>query len=99
MEILLFFFQLGHSKNGSISVDQADQFESNNTKKKDYTTLEEICFAPLTSPFTGPTTTDKCVVQSVWGYFQNSEEIFNETSEDPEGFVKNYLDHFKACTQ
>ncbi|PNF25098.1 hypothetical protein B7P43_G01990, partial [Cryptotermes secundus] len=61
--------------------------------------LEKICFAPLTSQFTGPPHVRQCAVQSVWGYFQDSEELFNETETDPEGFVVNYLDHFVKCTQ
>jgi Niemann-Pick C1 protein len=61
--------------------------------------LEKICFAPLTSHFTGPPHVGQCAVQSVWGYFQDNEELFNETETDPEGFVVNYLDHFVKCTQ
>jgi len=61
--------------------------------------LEKICYAPLTSQFTGPPRITQCVVQSVWGYFQDSEEIFDDTETDAEGFVVNYLDHFVKCTQ
>lgn len=61
--------------------------------------LAKICFAPLTSQFTGPPYIEQCGVQSVWGYFQDSEDIFDETDTDPEGFVVNYLDHFVKCTQ
>jgi hypothetical protein len=67
--------------------------------KEEGSGLEKICFAPLTSQFTGPPHVEQCVVQSVWGYFQNSEDTFDETDIDPEGFVVNYLDHFVKCTQ
>jgi len=61
--------------------------------------LEKICYAPLTSQFTGPPHTTQCIVQSVWGYFQDNEETFDDTDTDAEGFVVNYLDHFVKCTQ
>ncbi|XP_054268696.1 NPC intracellular cholesterol transporter 1-like [Macrosteles quadrilineatus] len=56
--------------------------------------LEKICFAPLTSPFTGPTRLSQCVVQSIWGYYSNDLDEFN--TEDPNN---NYLDHFIKCSQ
>lgn len=65
----------------------------------DDTGLEKICFAPLSSPFEEPITTEKCVVQSIWGYFQDDVDSFDETEVDPEGFETNYLDRFKSCTQ
>lgn len=53
--------------------------------------LEKICFAPLTSAFTGPTQLSQCVVQSIWGYFQNNNNAsFSDLS---------YLDHFMKCSQ
>nr|CAD7444918.1 unnamed protein product [Timema bartmani] len=61
--------------------------------------LEKICFAPLTSTFTGPTIISQCTVQSIWGYFQDDVSLFNETDTDAEGFTVDYLDHIKACTQ
>nr|CAD7260671.1 unnamed protein product [Timema shepardi] len=61
--------------------------------------LEKICFAPLTSSFTGPTIISQCTVQSIWGYFQDDMSLFNETDTDAEGFTVDYLDHIKACTQ
>ncbi|XP_063244336.1 NPC intracellular cholesterol transporter 1 isoform X2 [Bacillus rossius redtenbacheri] len=61
--------------------------------------LERICFAPMTSVFTGPTQLSQCVVQSVWGYFQDDEDYFNETDTDAYGFTINYLDHIKKCSQ
>ena len=58
-------------------------------------TLADVCFAPLTNDFTGPTRIDQCAIQSIWGYWQNDIDTFNATEDDG----VNYLDHFKACTQ
>ncbi|CAG4956215.1 unnamed protein product [Parnassius apollo] len=57
------------------------------------TKIQDICFAPLTSSFTGPVTADKCVVQSVWGWWENDEEEFNDTLENNE-----YLDKVLSCS-
>ncbi|KAK9885215.1 hypothetical protein WA026_010720 [Henosepilachna vigintioctopunctata] len=61
--------------------------------------LDKICFAPLRS--VGETNTDvsECMVQSIWGYYQDDESIFRETGEDPNHFVTNYLDQFNMCSQ
>lgn len=64
--------------------------------------LEKICFAPLGSEFTGPIKLTDCVVQSIWGYFQNNEEILDddedEESEDPEEFKTiEYLETLTKC--
>ena len=59
--------------------------------------LKDICFAPLSTEYRGPTELEDCAVQSVWGYFQDSEETFNDTDEDPNGFETNYLDRFLKC--
>ncbi|XP_011630043.1 NPC intracellular cholesterol transporter 1-like [Pogonomyrmex barbatus] len=61
-------------------------------------TLADICFAPLTGPFTGPTTVSQCVIQSIWGYWQDSVEKF-EDSEEEGNYTVNYLDHFRVCSQ
>ena len=61
--------------------------------------LEKICFAALHSPYTGPTQRSQCVVQSLWGYFQDDVDLFNDTSTDSEGFTVNYLDHIMKCLQ
>lgn len=37
------------------------------------------------------------MVQSLFGYFQDDFETFNETSEDDEGYITNYLDKFIMC--
>ncbi|CAD7086055.1 unnamed protein product [Hermetia illucens] len=63
--------------------------------KSDGIDLGEICNAPLRSNFR-PASISDCVIQSVWGYFQDSVEIFNQT-DDIDGFEVNYLDHFVQC--
>ncbi|BES94988.1 niemann-pick [Nesidiocoris tenuis] len=60
--------------------------------------LESICYAPLTSPFSGPTRIKQCLLQSVWGYFQDDMDSFNAEEEEGE-FIVNYLDHIKSCSQ
>ncbi|XP_076168069.1 Niemann-Pick type C-1a isoform X2 [Ptiloglossa arizonensis] len=61
-------------------------------------TLANICFAPLTSPFTGPQKVSQCVIQSVWGFWQDSVANFNETINE-DNYTLNYLDHFIVCSQ
>lgn len=61
-------------------------------------TLADICFAPLSGPFTGPKTVSQCVIQSIWGYWQDSLTEFEE-EHDEGNFTVNYLDHFQACSQ
>ncbi|CRL00931.1 CLUMA_CG014455, isoform A, partial [Clunio marinus] len=59
--------------------------------------LKEICFAPLSVSYRGPTEIEDCVVQSVWGYFQDDMDTFEEKDEDPNGYEMNYLDKFLKC--
>ncbi|XP_055682860.1 NPC intracellular cholesterol transporter 1 isoform X2 [Lutzomyia longipalpis] len=59
-------------------------------------TIEKICFAPLTSEFRGPVVASDCVVQSLWGYFQDDMDTF-ESTEDDNGYEINYLDHLAKC--
>lgn len=67
-------------------------------KEIDGGSLKDICYAPLRSPYIDePIDVSQCVVQSVWGYFQDSIETFEDTSEDPNGYVENYLDRFLKC--
>ncbi|KAG7205223.1 hypothetical protein KM043_018307 [Ampulex compressa] len=61
-------------------------------------TLPDICFAPLTSPFTGPTKVSQCAIQSIWGYWQDSLSNFDDSSVE-DNYTVNYLDHFIACSQ
>lgn len=61
--------------------------------------LDKICFAPLRSQGQINTKVKECVVQSIWGYYQDDMNTFNYTDTDDEGFVTNYLDHFLECSQ
>uniref|UniRef100_A0A0A9X1U0 Niemann-Pick C1 protein n=1 Tax=Lygus hesperus TaxID=30085 RepID=A0A0A9X1U0_LYGHE len=61
--------------------------------------LESICFAPLSSPFYGPSRVKQCMVQSVWGYFQDDVETFNQTETEEGNYTVNYLDVIVKCTQ
>ncbi|KAK9506477.1 hypothetical protein O3M35_008412 [Rhynocoris fuscipes] len=61
--------------------------------------LDKICFAPLTSSFTGPTKVNQCGLQSIWGYFQDDIDTFESEDVDDEGYVTNYLDHIMECSQ
>ncbi|XP_019770254.2 NPC intracellular cholesterol transporter 1 isoform X2 [Dendroctonus ponderosae] len=57
---------------------------------------ENICFAPLRTD-EDEASLDQCAVQSVWGYFQDSIETFEETGTDPDHFQINYLDALLKC--
>lgn len=59
--------------------------------------LEKICFAPLSASYTGPPTVSDCVVQSIWGYFQDDLKNFETTDTDSNGFEVNYLDSLVKC--
>lgn len=59
--------------------------------------LESICFAPLSSEFRGPVKPNDCVIQSIWGYFQDDVEKFEETEVDSKGFNITYLDTLMKC--
>lgn len=63
-----------------------------NIKAIDDHSLAKICFAPLNSPFHDSATTSDCVVQSLWGYFQDDMEKF-ETVDQEGDFNITYLDH------
>ncbi|XP_030025316.1 NPC intracellular cholesterol transporter 1 isoform X1 [Manduca sexta] len=52
------------------------------------TGIEDICFAPITSPFRGPTEPKDCAMQTVWGWWQNDIDNFEEDT---------YLDHVAVC--
>lgn len=55
-----------------------------------------MCFAPVTRANEKATLKD-CVVQSLFGYFGNDFDLFNDTDTDDEGFVTNYLDVMQPC--
>lgn len=57
--------------------------------------LDKTCYAPVLYP--GEIGTLKsCVVQSVYGYFQNDLEFF-ETEYEQFGYTINYLNHLEDC--
>uniref|UniRef100_A0A8D9B029 Niemann-Pick C1 protein n=1 Tax=Cacopsylla melanoneura TaxID=428564 RepID=A0A8D9B029_9HEMI len=60
--------------------------------------LEKICFAPMSSSGSAGAESH-CAVQSIWGYYNNDETVFNRTAKDREGFSTNYLDRFMKCSQ
>ncbi|KAF2904777.1 hypothetical protein ILUMI_01402 [Ignelater luminosus] len=51
--------------------------------------LQNICFAPMSSPFTAQNDMLSCTIQSILGYFGNSIESFNASS--------NYLETLTTC--
>lgn len=59
--------------------------------------LGDICFAPLRSAQNSGNDVNQCVVQSLWGYFQDDLDTFNESEEDSNGFTVNYLDRMLKC--
>nr|UZD10842.1 Niemann-Pick type C1 a [Mythimna separata] len=56
------------------------------------TGIQDICFAPLTSSFNGPINPYDCVVQSVWGWWQNDIDKFEEVEANNE-----YLNTILNC--
>lgn len=59
--------------------------------------FEKVCFAPLRGVGENETKIEQCVVQSIWGYYKDSIEDFDENSTDPSGYPTNYLDKFLKC--
>jgi Niemann-Pick C1 protein len=59
--------------------------------------LKNICFAPLRSPGQEEFEIHECVVQSIFGYFGNDIERFNETDVDENGNEINYLNYLSDC--
>lgn len=57
--------------------------------------LANICFAPMTADNEEPNVS-QCVVQSLFGYFENSMSKFNESHEE-DGFTINYLNKLDKC--
>ena len=67
-----------------------------NLTTSDGVTLKDICLKPLVQ-------SDVCTIQSIWGYFQDSEEKLEEQINNtvlwPEIHrTTNYLDHFIQCS-
>ncbi|XP_058443946.1 NPC intracellular cholesterol transporter 1 homolog 1b [Malaya genurostris] len=60
--------------------------------------LEKICYAPMTAAGK-ETELSECTVQSVFGYFQNSYDKFNDVYTDIEGYEMTYLNIINDCTK
>lgn len=58
--------------------------------------LNDICFAPMLYPGE-KATIDNCLVQSIYGYFQNDMELFETDYKDEDGYDINYLNHLEDC--
>ncbi|XP_052743451.1 NPC intracellular cholesterol transporter 1 isoform X1 [Bicyclus anynana] len=58
------------------------------------TRISDICFAPLSSPFTGPVTAQQCAVQSVWGWYENDPDQVTDYLDDNE-----YLEKIITCSK
>lgn len=56
--------------------------------------LEKICYAPTQNEFTGQVTIKHCVVQSIWGYFQNDIVKYHQ---DNNNTKNSYLNHLERC--
>ncbi|XP_075980245.1 Niemann-Pick type C-1a isoform X2 [Anticarsia gemmatalis] len=54
------------------------------------TRIEDICFAPLSSPYRGPVQAKDCSVMTPWGWFKNDKDNL-----DPD----DYLDTILRCTK
>ncbi|KAK7790450.1 hypothetical protein R5R35_009492 [Gryllus longicercus] len=63
---------------------------------EDLAGLEEVCVAPIREQGSVPMP-DECAVLSVWGYFQNSEDLFNAVEVDPRGYIISYIDQLLSC--
>ncbi|CAG9824579.1 unnamed protein product [Phaedon cochleariae] len=59
--------------------------------------FDKICFAPLRKEDQSDTSVEECVVQSIWGYYQDDVDNFDETGFDPLHYPTNYLDKFIKC--
>lgn len=55
------------------------------------TGIQDICFAPLSTPFNGPTKPEDCAVMTVWGWFQNDADNFDTDD-------NSYLDTILSCS-
>ncbi|XP_055914958.1 NPC intracellular cholesterol transporter 1 homolog 1b [Eupeodes corollae] len=62
---------------------------------KDGLGLEKICSAPNMYPGEKPKI-EKCLVQSIFGYYKNNMEEFEKEYEQ-EGLTVNYLNHLEEC--
>lgn len=58
--------------------------------------LDKICYAPMLLPGVTPTV-DDCVIQSIYGYFQNDMSKFLNSYVDSNNFTVNYLNQLEDC--
>lgn len=70
--------------------EQIEQLGDNGMK------IEDICFAPMSTEESEMPTVRQCVVQSLYGYFNNSMEKLFETKEE-NGYTTNYLNDLDKC--
>lgn len=59
-----------------------EQIKALHTDDSDNVTLKDICYAPLTNGEPGSVTLDDCVIQSIWGYFQDELDRLDDSSEE-----------------
>ncbi|XP_034097515.1 NPC intracellular cholesterol transporter 1 [Drosophila albomicans] len=80
-------------KNFLLSVlDLQEQIQNLNANG---TSLNNICFAPLKDEDSTVMPSD-CVVQSIWGYFNDDRDRLNDNDED-NGYNVTYLDEMYQC--
>lgn len=59
-------------------------------------TLADVCYAPMV--YVGETVTiDNCLVQSIYGYYQNDMDGFDREYEDSNGYTNTYLNQLEDC--
>ncbi|XP_011198907.2 NPC intracellular cholesterol transporter 1 homolog 1b [Bactrocera dorsalis] len=59
-------------------------------------TLADVCYAPMV--YTGEKVTiDNCLVQSIYGYFQNDMDEFEREYVDSNGYTNTYLNQLEDC--
>ncbi|XP_062139723.1 NPC intracellular cholesterol transporter 1 homolog 1b [Drosophila sulfurigaster albostrigata] len=58
--------------------------------------LDKICYAPVLYPGVTPTV-DDCLIQSIYGYFQNDMSKFQNYYVDNDNYTINYLNQIEDC--
>ncbi|XP_061379170.1 NPC intracellular cholesterol transporter 1 isoform X2 [Danaus plexippus] len=56
------------------------------------TRIQDVCYAPMSSPFEGPVTPEQCGVMSVWGWWENNPDNVRDDLENNE-----YLSKILSC--
>ncbi|CAG9564492.1 unnamed protein product [Danaus chrysippus] len=56
------------------------------------TRIQDVCYAPMSSPFEGPVTPEQCGVMSVWGWWENNPDNVRDELENNE-----YLSKVLSC--